>query len=379
MSAGHYVCKRCGATSPMSDPRWRCACGGPLDPPAGGPFRRADVVESERSLWRYRSTLHGVTPRPLTAFSTGYTPLVKRVWAGLELGFKFEGAQPTGSFKDRGAAVLISHLASLGVDEIVEDSSGNGGAAIAAHAAANGMRCHLFLPADTSSEKIVQLEAYGAEVHRVPGSRQDTAVAAAAAAEGRVYASHNWQPMFIEGVKTLALELWEQRGFRAPDAVVVPASYGSSLLGLFRGFKELLAGGEIERLPRLYAVQAAAVAPLARFMADGVREVPPAQTVAEGIAGTAPVRLDEMAEAIAVTGGRVLTVPEDRIMPALLELGRVTGLYVEPTSAVAVAAAEDLALSGEIGPQSVVVLTGTGLKSTSKIGAYIAQDRGAAS
>src|SRR5680860_1900956 len=167
---------------------------------------------------------------------------------------------------------MMSHLASLGVDEVYEDSSGNGGASIAAYAAAAGIRCHIFVPAATSAGKVVQLEAYGAQVHRVPGSRQDTADAAVAAAEGHVYASHNWQPTFIEGVKTVAFELWERRGFRAPDAVVLPTSYGSNLLGLYRGFSELLAAGEIDKLPRLYPVQPAVVAPLARFLADGVRE-----------------------------------------------------------------------------------------------------------
>ena len=326
---------------------------------------------AEPSLWRYRAALWGIEPQARMSFGEGLTPLVTRSWAGYDLQFKLDNTLHSGSFKDRGAAVMMNHLASLGVTEILEDSSGNGGAAIAAYAAAGGIHCHIFVPESTSAGKVVQITAYGAEVHRIPGTRQDTADAAAIASERFVYASHNWQPMFIEGVKTVAFEIWEQRGYQAPDAVVVPTSYGSNLLGLYRGFRELLAAGEIRRLPRLYAVQAAVVAPLARFMQEGTREVQPHATVAEGIAGTRPIRLDEMAEAINTTGGRVVTVEEERIMPAQLGFAKATGLYIEPTSAVAAVAAQDLAGENEIGAESVVLLTGSGLKATDRIGTYI--------
>lgn len=375
MSERTYVCRACGTTVPMSEAVWRCPCGSPLDVPPGAPFRRDDVVTDEPSLWRYRAALPGIA-KPDWSLGEGLTPLVTRRWGGRRLTFKLEGTLPSGSFKDRGAAVMMAHLATLGTREIVEDSSGNGGASIAAYAAAAGIRCRIFVPASTSPGKVVQLEAYGADVHRVPGSRQDTADAAVQAAERSLYASHNWQPTFVEGVKTVAFEIWEQRGFRAPDAVVVPTSYGSNLLGLHRGFRQLLEAGEIERLPRLYPVQPAVVAPLARFLEDGTRELAPQRTVAEGIAGTRPVRLDEMAEAVRTTGGRVVTVEEASVLPALLELARSTGLYVEPTSAVAAVAARELAAADEIGPESVVILTGSGLKATDAIGAHLRSTRG---
>lgn len=365
-----YVCDACGANLPMETLVWRCDCGAPLDLPPGPPFRRADVDRDEPSLWRYRAALRGIE-KPIWSFGEGLTPLVTRRWAGLELRFKLEGTLPSGSFKDRGAAVMLAHLASLGVEELLEDSSGNGGAAVAAYAAAAGLRCHVFVPSSTSAGKVVQLRAHGAEVHRVEGSRQATADAAAAASERWVYASHNWQPTFVEGVKTVAYELWEQGGFRAPDAVVVPTSYGSNLLGLHRGFSELLAAGEIERQPRLYPVQPEVVAPLAHFLSDGTREVPARVTVAEGVAGTRPLRLDAMAHAVCDGGGRVVTVAEEAILPALLRLARETGLYVEPTSAIAAVAAAELAANGEIGPGSVVLLTGSGLKATDRIGTHL--------
>lgn len=376
MKAPHYLCRACGATFPMNTVAWRCDCGSALDLPPGGPFGRADVDPSEPSLWRYRAALWGIDKPERATFEEGLTPLVRRTWSGTELHFKLEGTLPSGSFKDRGSAVMTSHLAALGVDEVLEDSSGNGGASVAAYAAAAGMRCHIYVPESTSPGKVVQLEAYGAEVHRIPGTRQDTANAAVAASDRYLYASHNWQPTFVEGVKTVAFELWEQRGHRAPEAVVVPTSYGSNLLGLYRGFRQLLAAGEIDRLPRLYPVQPAVVAPLARFLEDGVREVDPAPTVAEGIAGTRPIRLDQMAEAVVESGGRVVTVEEDEVLPTLLEFARRTGIYVEPTSAVGPAAARRLLANGEIGSDTAVLLTGSGLKATDRIGRYLGRTGG---
>lgn len=375
MSRRHYLCRACGAAVPMSTTSWRCDCGGPLDLPAGGPFRRGDIDAGEPSLWRYRAALSGIE-KPPWSFGEGLTPLVRRRWGGRELQFKIEGSLPSGSFKDRGTAVMMSHLASLEVGAILEDSSGNGGASIAAYAAAARIPCHIYVPETTSAGKIAQLEAYGARVHRIPGSRQDTADAAVSASERYVYASHNWQPTFVEGVKTVAFELWEQRGFRAPDAVVLPSSYGSNLLGLYRGFRELLAAGEIERMPRLYPVQPEVVAPLARFLADGTREVPPHPTAAEGIAGTRPVRLDEMAEAVRASGGRVVTVAEEEIMSTLVEFAGQTGIYVEPTSAVAAVAARHLSNADEIGSDSVVLLTGSGLKATEAIRRHLDSTEG---
>lgn len=377
MSDVWYCCRECGRRVAADSTDWRCTCGGPLDLPARSGFSRDLIDAAEPSLWRYRAGLWGLGVPQCTWFGEGLTPLVKRPWSGLSLRFKVEAMMPTGSFKDRGAAVLIHHLANLGVQEILEDSSGNGGAAIAAYAAAAGIRCHIYVPEQTSMGKVTQLRAHGANVRRIPGNREATSEAAIRDAEHWVYASHNWQPMFIEGVKTVAYEIWEQLDFRAPEAIVLPVSYGSSLLGLYRGFNELLRGGEIERLPRLYAAQAANVAPLHHFSQQGTLDLDSKPTVAEGIAGTRPIRITEMLEAVTVSGGRTIPVEEEKIIPNLLSFASTTGLYVEPTSAVAIAAAEVLAHSGEIGDDTVVLLTGSGLKATERITSELFRMEGA--
>ena len=159
---------------------------------------------------------------------------------------KPEWFNPTGSFKDRGTSVMMSVLAEQGIDQILEDSSGNGGASVAAYAAAAGIRAKILAPESTSPAKLLQARAHGAEVQLVPGSRTDTSTEAIRQSQHLFYASHNWHPFFLQGIKLLAYELWEQLGFRAPDNVVIPAGAGSLVLGCDLGFTELLAAGQIQ-------------------------------------------------------------------------------------------------------------------------------------
>jgi threonine synthase len=283
---------------------------------------------------------------------------------------------PTGSFKDRGMTVMVSYLKSRGVTRMLEDSSGNAGASLSAYAAAAGLTCRILVPETASYPKIAQIAACGAEVVTIKGSRQDVADAALAQtndpSDAMFYASHNWQPFFVEGTKTLAYELWEQSGFRAPDNLVVPLGYGSNVLGTERGFDELLRAREIARRPRLFGVQAAHCAPYAAAFREGVEHlvpIPVRPTVAEGIATPKPTRVAEVLRAVRETGGTVVAVEEGEIVQALRELAR-RGLYVEPTAAAAAAGLTRLLASGVIRPQeyTVLVLTGSGLKASATIG-----------
>jgi threonine synthase len=188
---------------------------------------RADIAGGTRSLWRYAAALPLAVREPIS-MGEGLTPLVERPWLGARVRFKLEWMMPTGSFKDRGASVMVSVLRQQGIDRILEDSSGNGGAAIAAYAAAGGMQAKILVPAYTQPGKTVQMRAYGAQTELIPGTRQDTADAAERQAEQIFYASHNWQAFFLQGTKTLAYELWEDLGFRAPDNVIIPTGAASA-------------------------------------------------------------------------------------------------------------------------------------------------------
>jgi threonine synthase len=368
-----YLCPGCGQTHAADRPLWRCDCGSHLNLAPGPGLGRADIDPGETSLWRYRAAL-ALSGPPRVSLGEGWTKLAVRDWDGAAISFKLESQMPTGSFKDRGTAVMLNHLLEVGVGPIHEDSSGNAGSSIATYAAAAGMQCRIFVPAAAPRGKVVQIAASGAAVASIPGTRQDVTDAALAAATGdSFYASHNWQPFFIEGTKTLAYELWEQLGFAVPDNIVVPTGYGSNILGLERGFDELMRRGEIDRMPRLFAVQAANCAAFAAAWHGDRAGCAPQPTIADGIATVKPVRTAEVLAALRRSNGDVLAVPEDEIAPALFRLGRL-GLYVEPTSATVGAALSRLLADGTIraGETTVAVVTGHGLKAADKIGELLA-------
>jgi threonine synthase len=307
---------------------------------------------------------------PIT-LGEGATPLLARSLHGATALLKCEWTMPTGSFKDRGASVMLSLLRAQGIRAVLEDSSGNGGAAVAAYAAAGGLAATILAPASTSPAKTVQMRAHGATVELIPGSRQDTADAAVRRSESVFYASHNWHPFFLHGTKTLAYELWEDLGFRAPDNVIVPCGAGSNVLGCEIGFAELLRAGEIEAVPRLFAAQPANCAPIAASFLAGTdqpveTEIRP--TIAEGTAIARPIRLAEVLGALRSTRGGAVTLSEEEIAQATRDLA-ASGLYVEPTAAQVAAAFGKLLASGAVGPEqtTVLVLTGSGLKATPHI------------
>ena len=364
-----FRCPACGMAYPADRPLWRCDCGGPLDLEPGQGLRQSDIDADDASLWRYHAAL-ALKESPRVSLGEGWTPLVTRHWDGAPVRFKLESQMPTGSFKDRGTAVMLNHLLQVGVGPIHEDSSGNAGSSIATYAAAAGLRCRIYVPASAPRGKVVQIAAAGAEVRAIPGTREAVTEAALAAIGESFYASHNWHPYFIEGTKTLAYELWEQLGFAVPDNILVPTGYGSNILGLDRGFDELIRQGEIARRPRLFAIQAENCSALAAAWAVGAADyVPftPTATIADGIATVKPVRTAEVLAALRRSGGGVVTVSEAEIGPALKTLGRL-GLFVEPTAATAGAALSRLLRDRTIRPDetTIVVLTGHGLKATDK-------------
>jgi threonine synthase len=363
----HYIDPRTGRTHGLLERRWRSDDGHPMMITPLPGISRDDIDTRVRSLWRYRAALPVAIEQP-ASLGEGCTPLVQKRWGGLEPFFKLEWFNPTCSFKDRGAAVMMSFLRQIGVDAVLEDSSGNGGAAIAASGAAAGLRVKVLAPAYTPAPKVAQIRAFGAEVQLVPGPREASEEEAVRQSSEIFYASHNWHPFFLQGTKTLAYELWEDLGFEAPDNVIIPAGAGSNVLGCYIGFKELLAAGQIRRLPRIFVAQPLNCSPIdASFTAgvDTLVERAVAPTIAEGTAIKRPVRLREILQALRETRGGTVALTEEQIAAAVRRLA-TTGLYAEPTSSSAAAAIELLEQRGEIraGEKTVVLLTGTGLKST---------------
>lgn len=326
-------------------------------------------------MWRYREALPIQANASPVTLGEGMTPLIERTWGRHSVHFKLDYLCPSGSFKDRGNSILVTNATEMEIDHVLEDSSGNAGASMAAYAAAAGLRCDVYVPEQTSPGKVTQAAAHGAHVAKIVGNRRDTAIAAEKAADSVYYASHNWNPLFLEGVKTVAFEIWEQLGWQRPDQVVVPAGYGSLILGCYLGFSLLKEQGLIARLPRLVAVQTAACSPLARAWAAGWNDVPPVEpepTMAEGIVCTQPLRGQALLKAVRTSGGEILAIEEDAIWQGLQDLAS-SGFYVEPTSAVVAAALDLLKNEGRLHGCTVAVLSGTGLKATDKITRALAE------
>ncbi len=373
--AADYVNPRTGARWSGNRPLWRAPDdGGYVDLVPGKGLAPEAIDRAARSIWRYRRAIRIAAP-PKVTLGEGWTPLLPGTWEGRKVLVKCDHLMPSGSFKDRGTAVMLNYLAGLGIGEILEDSSGNAGASIATYAAALGLGCRVFVPATAPAAKRAQIAAMGAEVVAVEGGREDVATAALAAARSTFYASHNRQPFFLEGMRTLAFEIWEQLGFRAPDCIVAPLGQGSLIMGCHLGFCELLARGAVEAVPRLYGVQAARCAPFHKAFVAGAAEVELAvrPTIADGIASERPVRLAEVLAAVHRTKGAILAVEEEEIVAALRRLCGM-GYFVEPTSAVAGAGLSRLFADRQIGADEtvVVILTGSGLKAVDKIGQALA-------
>jgi threonine synthase len=372
------LCTACERIHTLDPLRFRCDCGGTLEIQDAPTFEPARVDRQNLTLWRYRHALPLPERGAEVTLGEGMTPLLATEWDGLPVLVKCEFLNPTGSFKDRGTTVLATALAATGVDEVVEDSSGNAGSSLAAYAARAGIRATVYVPGHASPVKRAQIAAYGARVVPVPGPRTEAARAVLEAARrGAAYASHVYHPLIHQGMKTIAFEIHEQLQSGAlgtgrmadlearpgPDAVVLPVGHGTLLLGLARGFAELQAAGCVERLPRLFGVQATRCAPLASAWAQGAEDalqVTEGETVAEGVRIATPVRGRAVLAAVRGSGGAIVSVADDDALAAQRKLAH-QGFYVEPTSALAAAALS--LLREQLAGSVALILTGSGFKS----------------
>jgi len=310
----------------------------------------------------------------VVSLGEGLTPLLHPVVYGDAIGLrglhlKLDSLNPTGSFKDRGTTVSVSKLKEWGVDRALDDSSGNAGSSLAAYCAAAGIGCRLYVPSAASSQKIRQAEAYGAEIIRVPGSRSDVERSARKAwKNGKIYyASHALSPYFIDGTKTVAFEIADELGKNLPDHMVFTVGGGSLLLGAWKGFRELLEVGLIDRIPKLHCIQSESCMPVVVAFRKGmsrVKKVPERETVAAGIRISKPARGDEILEVIRRTGGSAEAVADSEILNQQRLMATKSGIFAEPTSCAALAGLVRLREKGKIEADdaAVVPITGSGFK-----------------
>ena len=369
-----FVCGSCGKVYDDSSLQWMCDCGGCLSCDFKAHFRKEDIRQEHHSMWRYDGAFPLRYEDLTVTYNEGLTPLVDVRFDQCHLKVKMDNLMPTGSFKDRGTVMVVNYLMKHGATKITEDSSGNAGASVAGYCALGNIPCEIYVPKGNSAGKLTQIRAYGADIYEIEGTRED--VAAAAQVHTNSYAGHNWHPMFVQGTKSLAYELWEQSGFKAPDHVVAVAGNGSTVLGVYYGFKELLENGQVDKMPRIFPVQSENCNPIYRMYSGSEEKGGFRSTIAEGIALARPNKADQVVRAVRETGGQVLCVNEEEIRQAVPAIAKL-GIYAEPTSSAAFAGLGKLIRNGVLGKNDnvVMVISGNGLKAGPEIEELMKEDR----
>ncbi len=332
-------------------------------------------------MWRYRALLPVDPASPVPPLRVGATPLyaVPRLAEALQqrtgcalahLWVKDDGLNPTASFKDRASALAVVKARELGATTITTASTGNAAAALAGLAASVGLHAVIFVPRSAPAAKIAQHLIYGARVFLVDGSYDDAFDLTLQVAREFGWYNRNtaYNPYMTEGKKTCAYEIAEQLAWQVPDTLFVPVGDGCIIGGMHKGFKDLLALGWIDRLPRLVGVQSAGSAALVDAFDRGLEAaemVPqPANTVADSISAGLPRDRAKALAAVRETGGRFIAVPDAEILEAAATVARTTGVFCEPAAAAAYAGLVKAATQRWVDPQErvVLLLTGSGLK-----------------
>ncbi len=365
------ICSKTGQEYSINDLRWKSEADALLNIRFVPAFDKHAIRMRSANMWRYREALPISFDTNIVSFGEGATPLQTIELGTQKLLLKLDFMFPTGSYKDRGASVLVSKMKELGIKHAIMDSSGNAGAAIAAYCAKAGILLDVYAPESTSSAKLTQIMAYGANLKLIKGTRQDATFATLEALEksNSYYASHAYNPFFFQGTKTFAYEICEQLGWKTPDTIILPAGNGTLIIGAYIGFRELLKAGITTKIPKIIGVQVAACAPLYQAFTQELLYIPDIEvgkSYAEGLMVAAPVRGMQIIQYVELTGGYFLAIDEQEIKKKTLFLAK-KGYFVEPTSAAVFAGALEylkIATDDEI---VVSVLTGSGLKAGNSI------------
>ncbi len=360
-----FVCTRCGQQEEVTTRKSKCDCGGLWKLDYTPPKYSADLIDKHIwSLFRYhRFMALADTEWQKVTLGEGMTPIIPFDEHTL---FKMDYYMPTLSFKDRGAAVLVAHIKSLGVDKVVQDSSGNAGNSVAAYCGRVGIACEIFVPEGTSDKKIRMIEAHGAKAVIVPGNRDHCADVCREKVEkeGVYYANHVYNPFFYEGTKTYVYEIYEQLG-SIPEHIFVPLGNGTLFLGVMKGLEELLVSGAIDHIPQVVVVQSELCQPFVEAMAARKREISQKsvqRTMAEGIAIGKPMRSAEILDYIYKYKVQGISIPEAKILSAREKIAR-QGIYCEHTTAATYAGYENYCQQYGRPQEALLSMCGAGLKS----------------
>ncbi len=377
----YLACARCGTRFSPHELQGTCTCGGPLFcryrlEDLRRELGRDEVPGRASTLWRYPELLPVQDPAQAVTLGEGFTPLLPLQW-GAEHGLpglwlKDEGLNPTGAFKARGAAVGVTRLRELGVKQVVVSSSGNAGDAWAVYCRRGGIEATIILPDDAPESMLVEtalaqqaLHVFGG--HNARGGR----LAAALAKANQVFCANTFQePYRLEGKKTMGLELAEQFGWRLPDVVVYPIGGGVGLIGIWKGFSELLELGWVQgRMPRFVVAQYAGCAPLVDAFQAGRETCEPWReitTLPGGLRNAKPLADFLILQILRETGGAAIAVSSEDALDAVRDVMAADGVFMCPEAGTTIVAVRQMLAAGQLrGDETVAVLnTATGLKYT---------------
>ncbi len=372
-----FTCPDCGPLAGTLDVHYDLQALAQGEPEGGdrGGLDWEGLQRREASIWRYHELLPVTDPAAVLDMPTGMTPLMPlsgergfdppgRVWV------KDDTRLASGSSKDRATVVALSRACQRGYTRVAAASTGNAAASVACYAARAGLECVVFAPARAPAAKLLQIRAYGAQLVAVDGSYDEAfdLCARYCQATGAYNRNTASNPFLGEGKKTLALEIWDQLGGRAPTWVVVPVGDGCILGGVHKGFADLLGAGLIDAMPRLLGVQPDGSAALARAWRAGATDCEPvvSRTVADSLAVDCPRDQRKALRAVRDSGGAFVTVPDTAILSSQRRLAAQAGLLVEPAAAAAAAglqaALRDGVVRGGTDTEIVLLHTGNGLK-----------------
>ncbi len=366
-------CSRCSATFEQYPPLYKCKkCNGLLEYVYN--FKQLSRIKLDGSFtfWKYRSLLPKV--KNVVSMGEGGTPLHRAERLAEKIGLskvylKDETRNPTNSFRDRCATLMITNAQDLNHDSMICASNGNLGASLAAYSAKSGLTCHIIVPRNVDMGKLAQMLIYDALIEE-HGELVDESVEQAeslARETGWYQATAELNPLAIEAQKTIAYEIVEQ--FGVPDWFVVSIGSGGTIHSIWKGFKELQALGTIDELPKLVGVQADGCAPIVNAHLRNENEpiaIPKPSTHALGILVRNPVNGRWALNAMTESKGVAIAASDSEIFVAEQEIARLEGIFAEPASSATIAALKKLAHQGIIDKKDTVVglITGSGLKAT---------------
>lgn len=371
-------CMACGKEYPDAPDRYVCdKCGidGILD--VVYDYKSIKTSKDEiagsknHSLWRYRKMLPVADSTPIAPLQVGWTPLyrasaVEKMHGLNNIYIKDDGRNPTASLKDRASAVGLAKAREAGATTICAASTGNAASSLAGFAASAGFKTIIFVPKRAPRAKVAQLLVYGAKTVLVDDSYDRAFELSVEITRKFGFYNRNcaYNPFLVEGKKTVAYEIWEQLGFNIPDRIYVSIGDGCITSGIYKGFYDLIQLGLADRLPRIIGVQAAGCNPVEVAMKTGEFVAQSGNTIADSIAVGIPRNRLKAMRALKESNGDCISVTDDEIKSALLEMPRSTGVFGEPAGVTAYAGFKKHAMTSNIKSDEkvVILITGNGLK-----------------